>query len=191
MTSVGDTSGYSTAWFSPKQTFTGATTVSWDVNVTDLGARQWWEVAIVPTAWNSGIAACPQCSSETWVPSELPYYPDGSVVVGNGPFGGDFHVHANNRDFNPADDGFCRTRALDPEGCASKAIRRTFVLTDNGNNTLTLRVVGPDLHLRRIIPRRRLRRRVQGPQLHPRQRRKAHRPHLALGQPSAEMCSFR
>ena len=50
MTSVGDTSGYSIAWFSPKQTFqAGATTqVSFDVNVTDLGNRQWWEVSLVP-----------------------------------------------------------------------------------------------------------------------------------------------
>ena len=48
MTAVGDTSGYSIGWFSPRQTFTNTTTVSWDVNVTDLGARQWWEVALVP-----------------------------------------------------------------------------------------------------------------------------------------------
>ena len=48
MTSVGETSGYSLAWFTPKQTFTDQKVVSWDVNVTDLGGRLWWEVMIYP-----------------------------------------------------------------------------------------------------------------------------------------------
>ena len=39
MTSIGDTAGYSTGWFSPKQTFTNATKVSWDVNITNLLGR--------------------------------------------------------------------------------------------------------------------------------------------------------
>jgi hypothetical protein len=67
MTSIGDTSGYSTGWFSPKQTFLGATEVSWDVNVTDLGVRQWWEVAIVPASFRSGVDACPVCSAVDWL----------------------------------------------------------------------------------------------------------------------------
>ena len=51
MTSMGDVDGYSILWFAPDATFRGAevTTVSWEVNVTDLGGRQWWEVSIVPT----------------------------------------------------------------------------------------------------------------------------------------------
>ena len=66
MTSIGDTSGYSTGWFTPKQTFTGATQVSWDVNVTDLKARQWWEVAIVPASFNSGVAVVPAVCGLPW-----------------------------------------------------------------------------------------------------------------------------
>ena len=52
--------------------------MSWDVNVTDLGARQWWEVAIVPASFNSGVADCPQCAVIGWLspdpaaPSRLP-----------------------------------------------------------------------------------------------------------------------
>ena len=48
MTSIGDTSGYSIGAFSPDQVFTGVGEVRWDVNQTDLGARQWTEVAIIP-----------------------------------------------------------------------------------------------------------------------------------------------
>jgi hypothetical protein len=147
MTSIGDTSGYSTGWFAPKQTFASGTQVSWDVNVTDLGARQWWEVSIVPASFNSGVPSCPQCSVVDWLspsPSGLPAYPAGSVVVGKGPFGNNFSVHANGKTFNPSDwQKVCGDPwALDPEGCASKAIRRTFTIRDNGNNTLTLSAFG-------------------------------------------------
>lgn len=50
MTSVGDTSGYSIAWFSPKQTFDRVRSVSFDVNLTNLGTRQWWKVGVVSEA---------------------------------------------------------------------------------------------------------------------------------------------
>ena len=147
MTSVGDTAGYSTAWFSPKATFTGVRQVSWDVNVTNLGARKWWEVAVMPASFDSGVPSCPHCAVQSWLspsPSGLPAYPSDAVVVGNGPFGSTFHVHAGGQDFNPS--GWQHTCgdafALDPEGCASKAIRRTFTITDNGNGTLTLNAFG-------------------------------------------------
>jgi hypothetical protein len=121
--------------------------VSWDVNVTDLGARQWWEVSVVSASFDSGVASCRYCTVIDWLspsPSGLPAYPDDAVVVGVGPFGKTFNVHANGTNFNPS--GWQRTcgdgSALDPEGCASKAIRRTFVLTDNGNGTMTLNAFG-------------------------------------------------
>jgi hypothetical protein len=145
MTSIGDTAGYSLGWFAPKQTFSGATQVSWDVNVTDLGTRQWWEVAIVPASYNSGVPSCPQCSMISWMSptTGVPAYPAGSVVVGNGPFGGDFLAHANGQDFSPSGwQPVCGSSGLDPEGCAVKNIRRTFTITDNGNNTLTLTAFG-------------------------------------------------
>ena len=56
MTSIGDTSGYSTGWFAPTRSFSNARTVSWDVNVTDLKGRQWWEVMVVPSSFSPGIA---------------------------------------------------------------------------------------------------------------------------------------
>jgi len=169
MTSIGDTSAYSTGWFSPKQTFTDETSVSWDVNVTDLGARQWWEVAIMPASFNSGVASCPKCSVIDWLspsPSGLPSYPADAVVVGNGPFGNNFSAHSNGDSFNPAGwrpvcaDGDWRAYALGGAACDSKATRLPFTLTDNGNNTVTLEAFG-DAYTFRWIQRS-----VQGPQLH-------------------------
>jgi hypothetical protein len=139
MTSIGDTSGYSTGWFAPRQTFSSETVVSWDVNVTDLKARQWWEVSIVPATFRSGVASCPQCTVMAWLspdPSGLPAYPKGSVVVGKGPFGNDIKVSTNGVDRNVAP--YMSVCNLDPEGCRSKAIRRTFSITDNRNGTITV-----------------------------------------------------
>ncbi len=138
MTSIGDTSGYSTGWFSPKATFTGQNKVSWDVNVTDLGNRQWWEVMIAPADFRSGVGSCPQCAVADWLspdPSGLPAYPNGSVVVGNGPFGRDIQVHTDGAERDVASSSIC---TLDPEGCGSKPIRRTFSITDNENGTVTV-----------------------------------------------------
>jgi hypothetical protein len=131
MTSMGDIDGYSVLWFSPNQTFNGQDRVAWDVNVTNLGDRQWWEVAIIP-------AGAARVTAIDWLAgtAELPEYPRGSVVVGNGPFGGDIHVHANGSDRNPESGKICD---VDREGCSSKAIRRTWSVTDNHDGTITVR----------------------------------------------------
>jgi hypothetical protein len=129
MTSMGDVDGYSVLWFAPNQTFNGQSTVSWDVNVTDLEPRQWWEVAIIP-------AGSPEATAIDWIAgtANLEEYSPGSVVVGNGPFGGDFHVHSAGVDRKLP--GIC---SIDPEGCASKALRRPWSVADNGNGTITIR----------------------------------------------------
>jgi hypothetical protein len=57
MSSVGDTSGYSIAWFSPNQVFGSVSSVNFDINLTDLGARQWFKVGVVSDAlYNSTYA---------------------------------------------------------------------------------------------------------------------------------------
>lgn len=149
MTAIGDTSGYSTAYFEPRQTFTGSTSVSWDVNVTDLMDRQWWEVAIVPASFDSGAATCPHCSVAGWLSgtAHLPAYPDGSVVVGNGPVGGDLHIRTDGAEVvNPFGmSPICAAGnpfVLDPQGCASKLLRRTFTVTDNGDGTVSVDAFG-------------------------------------------------
>ena len=147
MTSIGDTAGYSTGYFAPKQTFSNATTVSWDVNLTDLGGRQWWEVAIVPATFRSGVADCPQCSVIDWLStvSHLPAYPCG---IGR----------RRRRSRRPETSTCrptvstatsrqtCKSALTDPEACASKAIRRPFSITDNRNGTITVNYGGFDTY---------------------------------------------
>ncbi len=139
MSSVGDVDGYSLAWFSPKKSFSRAThkKVSWDVNVTDLFGRQWWEVSIVPKGGH--VVSTIEWNSR----GDLIPYDNGSVIIGNGPFGGGVNMITNgeNRyeDWRPICDG---EYALDPVGCKDKMIRRPFSVTDNGNGTLTVNYAG-------------------------------------------------
>jgi hypothetical protein len=137
MTSVGDTSGYSIAWFAPKQTFQGGThtTVSFDVNVTDLGNRQWWEVSIVPVG-------SPYLATVDWLAdvAGIDSYDNQSVVVGKGPFGNDGNIVTKGVQRDPL--GWGHICDADREACASKAIRRTFTVTDNRNGTITFDFLG-------------------------------------------------
>lgn len=148
MTGMGDTSGYSIVWFEPNQVFSAAdtTTVSWDVNVTDLLARKWWEVMIVPTSFNSGDPGCPHCAVDPFLspsPSNLPAYPLGAIVVGSGPFGNDGNIVSGGQGRDPlAWQHICGSFAVDPEGCASKTIRRQFSVTDNKDGTVSILFLG-------------------------------------------------
>lgn len=131
MTSMGHVDGYSLVWFSPNRIFRDQRTVSWDVNSTDLGTRQWWEVAIVP-------AGAPDMSCISWLPCDIPSYPAGAVVVGTR----DSHIRvwSNGAERNATWETLCRSgeHSLDPEGCDSKAIRRPWSVTDNGDGTLSI-----------------------------------------------------
>lgn len=142
MTAIGDWTGYSTGWFEPPRTFTSERSVSWDVNMTDLLGRQWWEVMIVPASFNSGVASCPHCAAIDWLspdPSGLPEYPFGAVVVGNGPAGKDVNISFNGKRYT----GWQKTCGqtwdwFSPAECASKMLRFPFSITDNGNGTITV-----------------------------------------------------
>ncbi len=137
MTSVGDTSGYSIAWFSPNQTFQGGvhTKVSFDVNVTDLLARQWWEVSISPVG-------SPFLATVDWIAdvAEIETYDSETIVVGKGPFGDDGSIITRGVSHDPL--GWGHVCDVDREGCGSKAIRRTFTVTDNRNGTVTFDFLG-------------------------------------------------
>lgn len=138
MTSMGDVSPYSIVWVAVNQTFTDQTSVSWDVNSTFLGKRQWWEVALMPVGFDSGVPTCPYCSVASGLnpsPSLLPAYPDDALVVANGPFGGD---PPTVNDEPLTEQNLCGEFALDPEGCGSKPIRQTWTVTDNGDGTVTV-----------------------------------------------------
>lgn len=139
MTSMGDVDGYSIVWFAPNAQFTrsGQRTISWDVNVTDLKARQWWEVSVVP-------ANGPFLATVDWLAgtANIDSYDKSSVVVGNGPFGNTVNITTNGENQYDGWQGVCGQWGLDPEACKSKMIRRTFSITDNNNGTLTVNYGG-------------------------------------------------
>jgi hypothetical protein len=133
MTTMGDVDGYSVVWFSPNQTFNGQRTVSWDVNSTYLGGRQWWEVAIIP-------AGTPRVTCIDWLPCDTAHYHRDAVVVGTRD--GSVRVWSTNTERTPDWRTFCRSNEYSLEtrdACTSKATRRPWSITDNGNNTLTVR----------------------------------------------------
>jgi hypothetical protein len=50
MTAMGDIDSFSIVWLSPNQVFSSVESVSFDVNLTDLGPRKWWKVGVVSDA---------------------------------------------------------------------------------------------------------------------------------------------
>jgi hypothetical protein len=146
MTSIGDTSGYSIGSFSPWQTFEDVTEIRWDINVTDLGGRQFAEVKLIPaSAYDTQNLPCiPDLPCDTddydvlgavgatffnntqWIGT--PAFPDG--------FRQD---HYSGILCHLETDGFCFTDQVydGDEAFASTAIRRTQFFRDNGDGTLT------------------------------------------------------
>lgn len=54
MSSMGSAAGYSVLWFGPDVSLSKVNSVSFKVNLTDLGARKWWKVGVVSDSlWNS------------------------------------------------------------------------------------------------------------------------------------------
>lgn len=134
MTSMGDVDGYSWVALTPARDFTDVVQVSWDVNGTDLGTRQFPEVKLIPI--------------DVFDPLNLPCVilsptPCNTSTYGElGAFG--FTEFNDNQTFATPDGSpnvQCNLPA-DPEADASKAIRRTHVLTDNGDGTVTLEIEG-------------------------------------------------
>ena len=139
-TSVGDTSGYSIGWFTPNRVFERRhhDTVSWSVSVTDLGRRQWWEVAVLP-------AGAPFLTTASWLSpaARIDPYDPSAIVVGSGPFGTDGSIVTNATLRDPL--GFstiCGPGGIDPTGCASKDILRSFEITDNRDGTVSVSYFG-------------------------------------------------
>ncbi len=143
MTSMGDVDGYSIVWFAPDansdrvaDTFT-ADSVSWDVNITDLGGRQWWEVSIIP------VGAEFLATSDWLAPvAGIATYDRRSVVVGNGPAGGDINITTGGVQRYTNDLRSCGGYAYNPTACQSKMTRLPFKIVDNNNGTITVNFGG-------------------------------------------------
>ena len=140
MTSIGDTSGYSIGAFSPKESFSDVREVRWDINITDLGNRQFPEVKLIPVE-NFDFQKLP-CTIE-WLPC------DTQTTAAAGAVSTSFHNHdvtisdRGNRGIYWAQWGSQWLNANDP-ALSSVKIRREHFLRDNQNGTLTFGIEQPD-----------------------------------------------
>ncbi len=140
MTSIGDTSGYSIGAFTPDQTFDGVTEVRWDVNITDLGTRQFTEVKIMPSD-RFDFQNLP-CAVE-WLPCDTDDHGDlGSV--GTTFFNGEQAIN-NRGSFTSGDswDAGYRVTADDPARTSIRT-RRTHFFRDNQDGTMTFGIERED-----------------------------------------------
>jgi hypothetical protein len=148
MSAIGDTSGYSIAWFTPDADFNGqpdtfsrgdatgqSTTVGWDVSVRNLGSRLWWEVHVVP----KGASAFTAVDYIAETADVEPYHP-ATIAVGNGPLGSDGSFFVDGAQRDPF--GVHNLCDFDAEGCAARELRRRFSVTDNLNGTVTIDFLG-------------------------------------------------
>lgn len=146
MTSIGDTSGYSIGSLSPRLSFESVVEVRWDVNVTDLGIRQFPEVKLIPAAKFDpmNLPCVPDLPCETDDYDVLgavgasffagrpavatPEFPDGFRADGSS--GILCHLET---------DGFCFDDTIYEDDPASLEVttRRTHFLRDNRDGTLT------------------------------------------------------
>jgi hypothetical protein len=139
MTSIGDTSGYSIGAFTPTQTFTNVREVRWDINITDLGNRQFPEIKIMPT--------------DTFdfqnMPCTIEWFPCDTTTHGElGSVGTSFFNHQltiNNGTNITESDSWDRPwmHEGDP-ALTSIRTRRHHFFRDNGDNTLTFGIEQPD-----------------------------------------------
>lgn len=133
MTAIGDTSGYSIGSFTPYETFEGIREVRWDVNMTDLGYRQFTEVKVIPEA----TFDTQQLPCAIDFPCDTPSH--GALgSVGTSTFNGELHIHngsqlSSQQYDTPADPALNEIRT-----------RRTHFFRDNGDGTLTFGVERPD-----------------------------------------------
>lgn len=140
MTSIGDTSGYSIGAFTPRQTFTDVREIRWDVNITEMGNRQFPEVKIIPAS-SFDFQDLP-CSIE-WLPCETSTHGQlGSVGVSFQNHELSIHNGTNNVSLSSRwGDAF-----LNPDDPAVDSIRtrRTHFFRDNGNGTLSFGIEQAD-----------------------------------------------
>jgi hypothetical protein len=137
MTSIGDTSGYSIGAFTPNQTFTGVREVRWDVNITDLGLRQFTEVKVIPS--NRFNFQDLPCAID--LPCSTSDVGDLGAVAASF-FNHVMHIH-NGSSLIKDDVNWFRSSPNDP-ALSSVVIRRTQIFRDNGDGTLTFGVERED-----------------------------------------------
>jgi hypothetical protein len=143
MTAVGDTSGYSIAWFSPNQTFPSVTEVTFDVNLTNLGDRKWWKVGVVSdslyqTTWNGSCCGpAPGFLFADNGSTGLPSLEGSGRLIGT--WGEDCSQECTVRHFGVGNNHLAAATSTDPN---DKMTRYPVTLTDNQDGTVTFTVAG-------------------------------------------------
>lgn len=150
MTSIGHTSGYSIGAFTPKQAFQDIQEIRWDVNQTDLGARQWTEVTLIPvdTFDFENLPCLDGLPCSTVLHSDI-----GSVgthwggtrvrIIGTPDQAGGYNQSAGERGYRcqgcsrEPSMRFGEAYGVDDPALTSVVIRRKNFFRDNGDGTLT------------------------------------------------------
>ncbi len=158
MTSQGDTTGYGWVWFKPSETFTDVTEVRWDVNVTNLGNRQFTEMMIIPSE-NWLVDSAPDSLFDGGATPSLPCLQDVFAFpcldftdgLAHGSKAASFGAVSTSTAFTDMIftdlDGNEVSRSGLPSsdpGRSSVMIRRTHVLTDNRDGTVTFGIERED-----------------------------------------------
>ena len=139
MTSIGDTAGYSIGSFTPRQTFNNVREVRWDVNITDLGGRQWTEVHLIP----AGSFDFQNIPCIDWLPCNTTTHQKLGAV------GATFFNHEmaiNNGSGSQKLTESWGGPFLNPGDPAVDSIktRRSMIFRDNGNGTLSYSIQKED-----------------------------------------------
>jgi hypothetical protein len=134
MTSIGDTAGYSIGAFSPARAFEDVREIRWDVNISDLGTRQFIEVKVIPV--DSFDFQDLPCAVE-WLPCETSTHGElGSVGVSF--FGHELMIN------NGTDHESTPWYDDDDPALAEVVTRRQERFTDNGDGTLSFSIERQD-----------------------------------------------
>lgn len=134
MTSMGDVESYSVVAFSPRQTFDSVRSVSIDVNLTDLGNRQWLKFGVVSASQCSTLNI--RCMFSDVAASNLPTSLATSTRLIASWGGGASAGHPGGLKI-----GNTGTTGQFSAG-SDKMTRHPVSLVDNGNGTVTFTVAG-------------------------------------------------
>ncbi len=144
MTAMGDVDGFSMVTFAPKPTFDDITRVCIDVNLTDLGARQWWKIGVLSTSlYDSTYRGVPGYLLSDVAASDVADIVGSDRLIAS--WGGVGAHPAKLRighDVGP-------TANPSPD---DKATRHQACLTDNRNGTVSFTVAGTSMTSRGSFP---------------------------------------
>ncbi|MCB0965211.1 MAG: hypothetical protein KDB37_00120 [Ilumatobacter sp.] len=137
MTAMGEVDGFSIVTFAPKPTFDAVSRVCVDVNLTNLGARQWWKMGVVSAGlYNSTYRGVPGYVLSDVTASDVPdIIGNDRVIASWGGAGAHVALLRIGHDVGPQ---------ANPTP-TDKATRHQACLVDNQNGTITFTVAGTSM----------------------------------------------